>query len=107
MSSAQRAALRSAPELPRFQRGTHDVAATLGAWREATHRREGITSLTERELDVLARLPTRLTLQEIADELFVSLNTVKTHVKNIYAKLHVTNRDAAARRAEELHLTSR
>lgn len=102
-----RAALRSAPELPRFQRGTHDVAATLGAWREATHRREGITSLTERELDVLARLPTRLTLQEIADELFVSLNTVKTHVKNIYAKLHVTNRDAAARRAEELHLTSR
>ena len=41
---------------------------------------------------------------DIARELFVSLNTVRTHTKNIYAKLGVNNRRAAVRRAEELGL---
>ena len=40
----------------------------------------------------------------IASELFVSLNTVRTHTKNIYAKLGVTNRRAAVRRGQELDL---
>jgi LuxR family maltose regulon positive regulatory protein len=60
--------------------------------------------LTERELDVLRLLGTDLNGPEIARELMVSLNTMRTHTKNIYNKLGVNNRRAAVRRAEELDL---
>ncbi|MCO6450768.1 MAG: tetratricopeptide repeat protein [Caldilineales bacterium] len=60
--------------------------------------------LTDREMDVLRLLATELTGPEIARELVVSLNTMRTHTKNIYAKLGVSNRRAAVRRAEELNL---
>ena len=63
-----------------------------------------IEPLSERELDVLRLLGTELDGPEIARELMVSLNTVRTHTKNIYAKLAVTNRRAAVRRAAELGL---
>ena len=63
-----------------------------------------IEPLSERELDVLRLLGTDLGGPEIARELVVSLNTVRTHTKNIYAKLGVTNRRAAVRRAAELGL---
>jgi LuxR family maltose regulon positive regulatory protein len=63
--------------------------------------------LSARELDVLRLLGTDLDGREIAGRLFVSLNTVRTHTKNIYAKLGVNSRRAAVRRAEELNLTSR
>ena len=57
--------------------------------------------LSERELAVLRLLPTDLSLREIGNELFVSLNTVKTHVRNIYAKLRVRTREQAVVRARE------
>lgn len=60
--------------------------------------------LSERELTVLALLKTELSGPEIARELSVSLNTVRTHTKNIYSKLDVSNRRAAVRRAQELGL---
>ncbi|GAA4408174.1 hypothetical protein GCM10023168_25150 [Fodinibacter luteus] len=60
--------------------------------------------LTERELEVLAYLPGRMKNEEIAAELFVSVNTVKTHLRNIYAKLGVTERNDAVHRAVELGL---
>ena len=60
--------------------------------------------LSERELMVLRYLPTVLTNSEIAAELFVSVNTVKTHVKSIYRKLDVTERRSAVRRARALRL---
>lgn len=63
-----------------------------------------VDPLSQRELVVLRLLGTELTGPEIARELVVSLNTVRTHTKNIYAKLGVTSRRAACRRAEELHL---
>jgi LuxR family transcriptional regulator, maltose regulon positive regulatory protein len=63
-----------------------------------------IDPLSERELDVLRLLGTELDGPAIARELVVSLNTMRTHTKNIYAKLAVTNRRAAVRRATELGL---
>jgi LuxR family transcriptional regulator, maltose regulon positive regulatory protein len=63
-----------------------------------------IEPLSERELDVLRLLGTELDGPAIARELIVSLHTVRTHTKHIYAKLAVTNRRAAVRRARELGL---
>jgi len=66
-----------------------------------------IEPLSERELDVLRLLGTELDGPAIARELMVSLNTMRTHTKNIYAKLAVTSRRAAVRRAAELDLLPR
>ncbi len=63
-----------------------------------------IEPLSERELEVLRLLGTGLNGPEMARELVVSLNTIRTHTKNIYSKLGVNDRRAAVRRAEELHL---
>ncbi len=63
-----------------------------------------VEPLSERELEVLKLLGTELSGPEIARKLSVSLNTVRTHTKNIYSKLGVSNRRAAIRRAEELGL---
>ena len=60
--------------------------------------------LSERETEVLRLLATELSGPEIARALYVSLNTLRTHTKNIYGKLGVTSRRAAVRRAEELGL---
>jgi LuxR family maltose regulon positive regulatory protein len=65
-----------------------------------------VEPLSERELEVLRLLRTDLDGPDIASELMVSLNTMRTHTKSIYAKLGVTNRRAAVRRAEELELLS-
>lgn len=60
--------------------------------------------LSERERDVLRLLATELSGPDMARELIVSLNTLRTHTKNIYDKLEVNNRRAAVRRAMELDL---
>lgn len=60
--------------------------------------------LSERERDVLRLLATELSGPDMARELTVSLNTLRTHTKNIYDKLQVNNRRAAVRRATELGL---
>jgi len=60
--------------------------------------------LTPKELDVLARVVTGQTLQQIAETLGVSRNTVHFHVKNIYGKLGVSTRVEAALRAARLGL---
>jgi LuxR family maltose regulon positive regulatory protein len=65
-----------------------------------------IHDLSPTELRVLGYLPTNLTRTEIARELYVSVNTVNTHVRNIYSKLGVGDRSAAVRRARELRLLS-
>ena len=63
-----------------------------------------VEPLSERERDVLRLLRSDLSGPDIARELIVSLNTVRTHTKHIYAKLGVTSRRAAVRRADELGL---
>ena len=63
--------------------------------------------LSDRELDVLKLLRGELSGPDIANELHISLNTVRTHTKNIFDKLAVNSRRAAVRRAEEMNLLHR
>jgi LuxR family maltose regulon positive regulatory protein len=63
-----------------------------------------VEPLSPREQAVLRYLPTMMSNQEIASELFVSVNTVKTHLKAIYRKLDVADRREAVRRARRLEL---
>ncbi|HEX6677661.1 MAG TPA: LuxR C-terminal-related transcriptional regulator, partial [Actinomycetes bacterium] len=63
-------------------------------------------ALSPSELRVLRYLPTNLSRPEIAGELSVSVNTVNTHVRNIYAKLQARDRSSAVQRARELRLLS-
>ncbi len=65
-----------------------------------------IEPLSERELEVLRILNGPLSTPEIAEQLVVSANTVRTHIKNIYGKLGVHGRSGAVRRARELALLS-
>ena len=60
--------------------------------------------LSPSELRVLRYLPTNMTRPEIARELYVSINTVNTHIRNIYAKLGARGRSSAVERARELRL---
>ncbi|HEX5980452.1 MAG TPA: LuxR C-terminal-related transcriptional regulator, partial [Thermoleophilaceae bacterium] len=62
--------------------------------------------LSERELAVLRFLPTMMSNAEIASEMFVSVNTVKTHLRHVYRKLDVADRRDCVKRARELRLLS-
>ncbi|MGH8960358.1 MAG: LuxR C-terminal-related transcriptional regulator [Jatrophihabitantaceae bacterium] len=92
-------ALRKRPGAPayvnRLLAGTGTPAATP---------RELVEPLSERELDVLRLLGSDLGGPDIARRLSVSLNTLRTHTKNIYTKLGVTSRRAAVGRARDLNL---
>ena len=63
-----------------------------------------IEQLSPSELRVLRYLPTNLSRPEIASELSVSVNTVNTHIRNIYAKLQTQDRSSAVQRAREMRL---
>jgi LuxR family maltose regulon positive regulatory protein len=60
--------------------------------------------LSPRELEVLRLLPTELTAEELAEKLIISVNTVRSHLKSIYAKMGVHSRHEAVARAAELDL---
>ena len=77
-------------------------ASPPGADREPPHSDE----LTPSELRVLGYLPTNLTRAEIARDLHVSIHTVNTHIRNLYAKLGTGDRSAAVHRARQLRLLS-
>jgi LuxR family maltose regulon positive regulatory protein len=97
----------SRPELP----GSAEAAALLDAQdlqRQANPQtgpmRPGPESLSGREIEVLRLLASDLTGPEIAEHLFMSLNTFRTHTRHIFTKLGVKTRRAAVSRAGELHL---
>ncbi|MEJ2447402.1 MAG: helix-turn-helix transcriptional regulator [Anaerolineales bacterium] len=61
-----------------------------------------VEPLSEREIEVLELMAAGLTYQDIAEQLFISPHTVKTHSRNIYAKLDVGNRTLAVGKARTL-----
>ena len=63
-----------------------------------------VEGLTGRELSVLRLLPSDLTPREIGNELYLSLNTIKTHTRSLYRKLGVKTRHAAIEEARRVHL---
>jgi LuxR family maltose regulon positive regulatory protein len=65
---------------------------------------ELIEPLSKRERDVLRYLPSRLSSGEIADDLYLSVHTVKSHMRNLYRKLQAANRREAVERARDLNL---
>jgi len=60
--------------------------------------------LSEREVQILRLLSVGLSTQAVADQLYISLATVKTHIRHIFEKLGVENRIEALNKAKELHL---
>jgi LuxR family maltose regulon positive regulatory protein len=82
-------------------------AQFVAATAEPHARQNLVEPLSERELEVLRLLATDLDGPDIASQLMVSLNMMRTHTKSIYTKLAVNSRRAAVHRAEELELLSR
>jgi LuxR family transcriptional regulator, maltose regulon positive regulatory protein len=103
-------ALRADAELARgYRLLSHPDAegqanAALRSLTAATAGPARVEPLTERERDVLKRVAQLLSTAEIANELYISVNTVKTHLKSVNRKLAVTHRGEAVRRARELKL---
>jgi two-component system nitrate/nitrite response regulator NarL len=87
---------------------TRAVASRLlkGVANRVSQDEKGETSLTERELLVLRLVASGASNSEIADKLSISVNTVKSHLKNILGKLHLENRTQAATYAFERGLIS-
>jgi len=75
-------------------------AVQVTAARAAVHADPAVL-LSEREQAVLELLPSLLNAREIADEFTVSVNTVKSHIRSIYAKLGVSSRREAVRSAQD------
>jgi LuxR family transcriptional regulator, maltose regulon positive regulatory protein len=96
------AAFRQPVAVPKSTNMQQKTDMTVPKGRPAQNRL--VEPLSERELEVLRLLRSELSGPEIAKQLIVSLNTVRTHTKNIFHKLGVNNRRAAVRRAEELTL---
>jgi DNA-binding CsgD family transcriptional regulator len=92
--------------LTTFETDDDTLAGAGGRTTDAASLSALVERLTPRELDVLALLGRRLTNKEIAAELVISPETVKTHTLNIYRKLDVRNRRQAAAKARELGLFS-
>ncbi|MER6950313.1 LuxR C-terminal-related transcriptional regulator [Nonomuraea sp. NPDC000554] len=101
-----RAVLRHDPELARpYHRLLDPLHLGDGpAGADRTETAAAVERLSSRELDVLRLLARTMSTEEIADDLCLSVNTIKTHLRSIYQKLGVTRRSEAVRRARHLSL---
>jgi len=119
LAAAEQMVLPFIPAGPRLHGLLHRHPALISLWpaplddapgpwaRELPADREHkqlAETLTEREISILNWLTTTMTMAEIAAELYVSTNTVKTHVAAVYRKLEATNRREAIVRGRQLHL---
>jgi LuxR family maltose regulon positive regulatory protein len=98
-----RVALRESPSPGTFAHLVDDAERRLRG-RAAATPGEHVDELSSREMSVLRLLGSELSIAEIGDELYISRNTVKTHVRGIYRKLDADTRAAAVARARELRL---
>jgi len=90
------------PDLPGHH-AWHDLISAAAPGQLAYHHE----TLTQGETRVLHYLPTNLSAREIAGELYLSVNTVKTHQRHLYQKLGARNRSQAVERARALGLLAR
>jgi LuxR family maltose regulon positive regulatory protein len=81
-----------------------EESAQAPAKKSQVDQSELIEPLSEREIEILQLIAEGLTNQEIASKLFLSLNTIKTHTRSIYAKLGVHTRTQAVARGRALGL---
>ena len=93
--------LRAWPDGPDGVRSLIDRAVSA---RRTLHQPETGLQLSERELTVLSLLPSLLSLEEIAEDLSISVNTLKSHLRAVYLKLGVSSRRAAVVIAHEREL---
>jgi len=73
--------------------------------RTSRRARNSAHVLSSRELQIVRRVGAGMTNQEVAADLYVSVNTVKTHLKNIFRKLEVANRVQAIARVNQLNIS--
>lgn len=102
MKAALSVGVSNAPSEP-SPPGTVFLEVDMPVEVESTTKRVG-EPLTRRELVVLAELDEHTTLEEIANRLFVTRNTVKSQVRSVYKKLGVSNRAEAVAQARALGL---
>src|SRR3954454_8095336 len=106
LTSDVRAMIRTDPRLRSHAAwltpgGATDLRVALEAGRGGSPLPQ---QLSDRELEVLRHLEALLTTEEIASEMFISVNTVRTHVRNVLSKLGVSRRNDAVRRGRDLRL---
>ena len=105
-----RPVLQREPDLARAYRHLLEPDLVSPGWLAARQSGAGeaaplvVERLSERELEVLRHVSALLSTAEIATEMYISVNTVKTHLKSIYRKLAATHRGEAVRRARQLEL---
>jgi len=95
--------LQSRPIAPEFVDQILKDGGASGISEPVRHKQPLVEPLSERELEILRLIATGRSNPEIAEVLYLSLNTVKWHVKNLYGKLEVSNRVEAVERARELN----
>lgn len=88
----------------RWSSPTYPAASSLTPLSQPAPEVVRQLGISSRELDVLVQLAQGLSNEEIADRLFVSPNTVKTHLANLYGKLDVKRRTQAVGKARQLGL---
>jgi len=104
-ASPKPAAPRTREPVPRSARSARSARAVITSPDGTTDVGQLVVEpLTAKETEVLTHLEELLTTEEIAEKMFVSVNTVRTHVRSILRKLGVNRRNSAVRRARELGL---